>query len=87
MGFANEYERLCALEWMVQQVALMVCRQSADPNQAVSALYDAGEDQAIAYIRLSANPEHADLAATAQGVGNAVMTLVEGVRTSFQKGL
>ena len=87
MAFSQDHERICAIEWLVQRLAVDHCMRSADPLAEAQKIVDEGQaygDLMYTHASRSGNVDHS---VTALSIAGAVATLVEHLPMDVQTTL
>ncbi len=84
MAFSQDHERICAIEWLVQHLAIAHCLKSSDPVAEAHRVAAEGEEYGDLLYAHASQGGNTDHAITALSIGRAITTLLEHLASDVQ---
>ncbi|MFB9984696.1 hypothetical protein ACFSQQ_35075 [Mesorhizobium kowhaii] len=86
-GFPEGHDRLCAIEWLVQRLAVEHCLRTANPFAAAEKLKAAGDEYGMLIMTSAINTGIAEQGLTGVEISAAIATLVEHIPDDVREAL
>ncbi|MFD1985895.1 hypothetical protein ACFSOZ_25955 [Mesorhizobium newzealandense] len=87
VGFPDGHERLCAIEWLVQRLAVEHCLRTPNPAAAADRLKAEGEEYGMLVMTSAINTGVAEQGVTGVEISAALATLLEHIPDDVRAAL
>lgn len=87
VGFSQDHERIVAIEWLVQRLAVEHCLMKPDAVAEAHKIISEGKSYSLAMTRLASQDGNPDHLMTSISIGAAITMLLEHLPSDVQSTL